>query len=208
MEQFHATLGRPASPVRPANPSNTSVGSEVIALPKTPTRRGGCTTLVLVARVNTDPKILGMLAWEGRYCRTGTRLQEHELLEICQGHAPLVLELTEVDTSSTASTRRKWRLLKILWQYDAVHKSFVEIARMFPPSSYEETELRKLAARVMGQDLWRELESVDEAAVRIHSYLDREIHELGPRQRPVVETVLHRLVSRLVDDGGSVDLAS
>lgn len=206
----HTKLERPASPVRPAHLSTNlprSIDSEV-TLPKTETRRGAVATVIVVDRVDTDPHIIGMIAWKGRHYRPGTRIQEHELLESRKNAKQLVLELTEVATSGVASTRRYWRLLTILWQYDPVRKSFSEIARVFPPASYEEAELRRLAVRVMGQDLWRDLESVDEAAVRIHTYLDREIHELGTRRKPVVETVLHRLVSRLVDDGDIVDLAS
>lgn len=183
--------------------STHPAGTEFVELPRTVTRRGAMACAAVILSVSLNPNLIGMLAWRGKHYRPGQRITEQELLGISKN--PVVLELTEV--ADDEGKRRCWRMLKVLWRYDRERKSFVELARFQPPCSYSDMEMRKLAARVMKQDVWRELESVEESAERIERYLSTELYQLGNRRRPVLESVLHQLLGRLVQESGAVDLA-
>jgi hypothetical protein len=188
---------------RSKQPNNNSAGN--VQLPKTDTRRGATALLVLVARVDLDPTVPGMLAWQGKHYRPGITVQESDLLSGYRNHDPLVLELTEI--AQEAKPRRRWTLVKILWQYRPDKKCWAELARMYPPASYEETEMRKLAARILEQDLWRNAESIEQSAGRIEAYLTTEMYQLGSRRIAVVDYVLSRLVCQLVNETGFYRLA-
>jgi hypothetical protein len=179
-----------------------------IELPRTPTRRGANASLTLIESIDLDPRIPLGIAWQGRRYRTGLRIPEADLFRSCRANRlPLVLEQTElVNETVRAGRRHRWRLVLILWQFDRETHDWHELARMFPPCSYQETELRKLGARALGQDSWRDLESVAESADRIQAYLADEIYRLGPRRGPVLDLVLRELVGRLVLEHETVSI--
>jgi hypothetical protein len=178
----------------------------VVELPRTATRRGACAWLTLVRRVNLDPKVPAGIAWEGRRYRPGRLVSVQELFEgVAENCSPIVLEATEAEDPEYKGPRRRWTLLWILWRYEQRTKAWMELGRVLSPGSYTSMELRQLGAQALRQDVWRELESLDESAERIHSFIHQELVHLGDRKGPILELVLHQLVSRLVDERGTVD---
>lgn len=184
---------------RDTDSKNTGVA---VSLPRTSTRRGAHSSALIVRRVDLSPKTPEGLAWEGTLLKPGAVVSEKELLAHCHSEGcPVVLERTEILTRPSP-VRKFWTLQLILWQFDKQTRSFAQIASVQPPNSYECQSMRELAAKALGQELWRKLEAVSDSAGRIEDYLAREIHLLGPRKAPVIERVIDGLVSRLIDETG------
>ena len=179
----------------------------MICLPQTSTRRGAVATVTLVESVDTNPRVPGGLAWRGRSFRPGAAFPERELLATYSsspGVAPLALEHTEIaEQELDPAGRKRWRTLQVLWRYQRASRSWIEMARIVDPGAHSGFDLRQLAAQALRQDVWREVESMDETVTRIHSYLQDEMRQLGERRLPVMERVFHQLVWRMVEESGA-----
>ena len=176
-----------------------------VRLPRTETRRGAHSFVILIDRVSLDPHIAHSLAWEGTHYRTGALVDAARLQE-----GSLVLEHTEAIDSNTAGPRRYWRLMLILWRYSAATiDPWTEVSRVMAPASHAALELRQLAARILAQDPWREGETIAAVAERICALIDAELRLHGGSVRAqVLDLILNFLVSRLVDERGEVELPS
>ena len=174
-----------------------------VRLPRTETRRGAHSHLILIDRVSLDPYIPSMLAWQGTHYRTGALIEASKLRE-----GSLVLETTQALDSNVTAARRYWRLMLILWRYSrTTAEPWTELSRMMAPSSYASFEMRQLAARMLDQDFWRDNETIDDAAERICASVDKELRLLRRRDRTeVTDRLLHLIVSRLVEERGELEL--
>ena len=168
-----------------------------VQIPRTATRRGAAAVCVLIDRVNLNPRVPGLMAWDGPRFRPGDAIDSGLV-----PNGKLLLEATEVEDPSGHAKRRYWTLMYVLWQFDGRLNGWAEVTRVKAPLVYGGVqELRQLAARMLGQDTWRELESLTDTVERINAYLDSEISSLGDRCGPVLELVIHRMAAKVVDIG-------
>lgn len=180
--------------------------SHVVALPRTDTRRGAFASLTLVERVNLDPQVPAGVAFEGRMFKCGSQVQIEDL-KGCQPDAPvLVLEVTEVEDSTYVGPRkRRWLLLYVLWRWDTSREVWIEHARLVSPDQYTSMEFRRIAYRILEPETLTAVESIEQSAVRLHSYIQAQVDQLQVEKIAVYERVLYFLVAKIVQDRGSME---
>jgi hypothetical protein len=156
-------------------------------------------SLLLVQRVNTNPRVHGAMAWEGKLFRPGQDVWEDELTDGCGGRKmPVVLETTwAARLDPRYRGRRSWHQLYIVWQYRQANGWWREVSRLEDTPLDAAPELRTRVKKLIQQDAWRLTERSEDAADRMFGYLEQEIHELGT-QAPEALAILHALLVGLV----------
>lgn len=169
-------------------------GKAIIRLPKSSTRKCHITYVQVLERVDMNRRVYGESAWIGKRYRAGTLLDEAALYA-GREHDPIVLEITEATPLEPGSRtpRGRWRELAVLWQWNPKRAEWRELGRCLGMPLDAAPELRQYARRALRQELWRDTETAEAAADRIHHTLRGEYCQLG-EQRPVVVAILHALL--------------
>lgn len=186
----------------------SSSSPELVKLPKTESRRGGFATLASIERVDMDPKVVEGAAWEGKYYKPGSFVSMDELTASHREHGGpvLFLEKTECEEPKKINvSQRKWKLLLVLWRYDVANKCWLELARLMSPDPYTLMEFRKVAHRLLEPETLKAVETAEQSAARLHSVIEKEVKQLHVGRVAVMELLLHYIVSRIVDERGSME---
>ena len=182
---------------------------KTVKLPHTETRRGAVyTSLTLIEHVSLDPHVPNGLAWQGKLYKPGSQIDRDLLIDayVRHGRPVLALEHTEIAQSKAVNVaRRKWLLLLILWRYDVEHDAWTEAARLVAPDAHTGLEFRKVAHRLLEPDQLSLVETIEASAGRLHSYIQSEVEQLQVDRTAVLERVLLRLLTRILQDRGAVD---
>ena len=175
-------------------------GVSIVRLPKSSIRKCHISWCRLVERVELDLTVYGSQAWIGPLYRAGSPVDETTLTR-GQETPAVVLEATDaepMERGSRNAKRSRWRQLYILWQWNPQLGIWKELGRLEDMPLDAAPELRQLARRAIAQELWRDTETAQQAADRIHKIVESEWSQLKGDKRAMVVAILYQLLCTMM----------
>jgi hypothetical protein len=171
-----------------------------IRLPLSSTRRSQIAYTKLLQRI--DPRSRSPFEWHGRLFRSGTWIHESELWpDGTYPRTPLLVEHAGAENPLRGWNRHKSDNTVVLWRYERVGSTFVEVGRVAAPAgmwaALLEPLVRDALARDGGGGMPVDLDGIRERITRV---ISAELDLVSDADRGRVLTLVHdELASRIAE---------
>lgn len=173
-----------------------------IRLPLSSTRRSQIGYTKLLQRI--DPRSRSPFEWHGRLFRSGTWILESKLWpDGTYPRTPLLVEHAGADNPARGWNRHKSDNTVVLWRYERVGSTFVEVGRVAAPAGMWAALLEPLVRDALARDAGvAPAPDLDLIRLRITRFLSAELDLIGDADRGRVLTLVHdELAGRIAEWG-------